>query len=75
MEDDGATLITDLRVDREFMFAGLFYAAHGMRISGTRKLRIAPHLAYGEAGIPGVVPRNALLTVGVEVLSQRYGAA
>ena len=74
IEDDGATLVTDLRVDREFMFAGLFYGVQGMRVGGTRKLRIAPHLAYGEAGIPGMVPPNALLTVEVEVLSQRYGA-
>ncbi len=75
IEDDGATLFTDLRVDRESMFAGLFYAVQGMRIGGTRKVRIAPHLAYGEAGVPDVVPPNALLTVEVEVLSQRYGAA
>jgi FKBP-type peptidyl-prolyl cis-trans isomerase len=71
VEDDGATLITDLRVDRESMFGGLFYGVQGMRIGGTRKLRIAPHLAYREAGIPGMIPPNALLTVEVTVLSER----
>jgi len=75
IEDDGTTLITDLRVDREFMFAGLFYGVQGMCSGSTRKLRIAPHLAYREEGVPGVVPPNALLTVEVQVLSQRYGAA
>jgi hypothetical protein len=71
IEGDGATLITDLRVDREFMFPGLFYGVQGMHVGGTRKLRIAPHLAYREAGVPGLVPPNALLTVEVEVLSKR----
>ena len=42
-----------------------------MRVGGTRTLRIAPHLAYGERGIPGVIPPNAVLTVEVAVLSER----
>jgi hypothetical protein len=67
LEDDGRTLITDLRVDREFMFPGLFYGVHGMRIGGTRTLRIAPHLAFGAAGITGAIPANAVLTVEVHV--------
>jgi len=53
------------------MFAGLFYGVEGMRVGGTRRLRIAPHLAYREAGVPGVIPSNALLTVEIEVVSQR----
>ena len=53
------------------MFAGLFYGVHGMRIGGIRKLRIAPHLGYGETGVPGSIPPNALLTVEVSVLSER----
>jgi hypothetical protein len=71
IEDDGATLFTSLRIDREFMFAGLFYGIQGMRVGGTRRLRVAPHLAYREAGVPGVVPPNALLTVEVQILSKR----
>jgi len=71
IEDDGATLFTSLRVDREQMFAGLFHGVEGMRVGGVRRLRVAPHLAYREAGVPGVVPPNALLTVEVAILSQR----
>lgn len=71
IEDDGTTLFTCLRVDREYMFAGLFYGVQGMRVGGTRRIRVAPHLAYREAGVPGVVPPNALLVVEVQVLSQR----
>jgi FKBP-type peptidyl-prolyl cis-trans isomerase len=71
IEDNGATLFTSLRVDRVYMFAGLFYGVEGMRVGGRRRLRVAPHLAYGEQGVPGVIPSNALLTVEVAVLSER----
>lgn len=71
IEDDGTTLFTTLRVDREFMFAGLFYGVEGMRVGGRRRFRVAPHLAYREAGVPGVIPPNALLTVEIEVVSRR----
>src|SRR3954451_20996204 len=42
LEDDGTTLFTSLRVDREYMFAGLFYGVEGMRVGGTRRIRVAP---------------------------------
>jgi FKBP-type peptidyl-prolyl cis-trans isomerase len=71
LEDEGTTLVTTLRVGREFMFAGLLYGVEGMRVGGRRGIRVAPHLAYGEAGVPGVIPPNALLTVVVEIVSQR----
>lgn len=70
IEDDGATLFTSLRVNRESMFAGLFYGVEGMRIGGTRRIRVAPHLAYRDLGVPGVVPPNALLTVEIRVLAE-----
>jgi FKBP-type peptidyl-prolyl cis-trans isomerase len=71
LEDDDTTLFTSLRVDREYMFAGLFYGVEGMRVGGVRKLRIAPHLAYCETGVAGVIPPNALIIAEVEVLSLR----
>ena|SRR5258705_5178691 len=74
VEDDGATLITDVRIDRVFLIAGLFYGVQGMRVGGTRTLRIAPHLAYGEAGLPGTIPANALLTAEISILSERAAA-
>jgi hypothetical protein len=70
IEDDGAVMITDVRVDRVSLVAGLFYGIQGMRVGGMRTLRIAPHLAYGEIGVPGVVPANAVLTVEIAVLSE-----
>jgi len=71
IEDDGTTLYTLLRVDRECMFAGLFYGVEGMRVGGTRRLRVAPHLGYGSSGVPGTIPPNALLTVEVHVVAER----
>ncbi|HVX95693.1 MAG TPA: FKBP-type peptidyl-prolyl cis-trans isomerase [Polyangia bacterium] len=71
IEDDGTTLFASLRVDREYMFAGLFYGVEGMRVGGTRRIRVAPHLGYREVGVPGVVPPNALLTVEVYVVAER----
>jgi hypothetical protein len=71
LEDDGATLLTTVRVDREQLFAGLFHGVQGMRVGGTRRLRVAPHLAYGVRGVPGVIPPDALLTVEIAVLARR----
>ena len=71
IEENGNVLTTAVRVDRVSLFAGLFYGVLGMRVGGTRTLRVAPHLAYGDQGVPGVIPENALLTVEVSVLSER----
>ena len=53
LEDDGKTLVTQLRIDRRSLVAGLFYGVDGMRVGGMRRLEIAPHLAYGDRGVPG----------------------
>jgi hypothetical protein len=65
LEDEGATLVTCLRIDRRSLISGLFYGVEGMRIGGTRRLEISPHLAYGENGVPGLIPKNALLVAEV----------
>ena len=71
LEDDGETLFTDLRIDRENLFAGLFQGIEGMRIGGTRKLKISPHLAYGETGIAGKVPAHAVIIAEIEFIEER----
>jgi len=72
LEDDGTTLVTYVRIDREFLIAGLFYGCEGMNVGGKRKLRIAPHLAFRDEGVPGVIPPNALLTAELEVVSEGF---
>ena len=59
LEDNGETLMTELHVNRGSMMNGLFYGIDGMYVGGTRRLEIAPHLAYGERGVPGIIPENA----------------
>jgi FKBP-type peptidyl-prolyl cis-trans isomerase len=54
-----------------WLIAGLFYGIDGMRVGGTRKLKISPHMAYGERGLPPVIPENAVLLVEVTMLQER----
>lgn len=68
LEDNGETLVTEMRINRGSMMNGLFYGLDGMRVGGTRRLEIAPHLAYGEKGVPGMIPENALLIAEITIL-------
>ena len=68
LEGNGETLVTEMRINRGSMMNGLFYGLDGMRVGGTRRLEIAPHLAYGEKGVPGMIPENALLIAEITIL-------
>ena len=52
--------------DREKV-AGFRYGLEGMRKGGQRKFQASPHLCYGEAGVDGTIPANALLVFDVKV--------
>ena len=71
LEDNGETLITEVRIDRRSLVNGLFYGVNGMRIGGMRRLEIAPHLGYGDRGVPGVIPPGAMLTAEITILEAR----
>ncbi len=59
---DGATLIDrTIVLGRRETMAGVEHALMGMKIGGYRKVRISPHLAYRDKGIPGLIPPNAVL--------------
>ena len=54
---------------------GLAKGVAGMRVGGKRRIRVSPHLAYGEKGVPAVggfhirpIPPNAVLIFEVELL-------
>jgi FKBP-type peptidyl-prolyl cis-trans isomerase len=49
--------------------AGLSWGVEGMRVGGRRRLRVGPHLAYRDKGVPGVIPPNAKLMFEVELLA------
>jgi FKBP-type peptidyl-prolyl cis-trans isomerase 2 len=54
-------------------FAGVEYALIGMKKGGYRKVRVSPHLAFRDKGLPGLVPANAVLVIELwlrEVLSE-----
>jgi FKBP-type peptidyl-prolyl cis-trans isomerase len=36
-----------------------------MKPGGYRKVKVSPHLAYGERGIPGLIPTNAVLVIEI----------
>lgn len=69
---DRLSLTADYRYDREYLFSGMFYGIEDMRIGGKRILEIAPHLAFGEIGVEGMIPPNALLRMEIKILEQRY---
>ncbi len=65
-----------LRVEARFTFidhtivlgrrqaiAGVEHTLMGMKAGGYRKVRVSPHLAYRDKGIPDLIPPDALLIV------------
>lgn len=71
LDENGETLMTEVRIDRRSLISGLFYGIDGMRVGGTRRLEIAPHLAYGDRGVPGVIPPRSVLTAEITILEAR----
>ena len=45
--------------------AGIEKALMGMRAGGFRKIRVGPHLAYRDRGLPGLIPPDAALNISV----------
>ena len=45
--------------------AGVERSLTGMQAGGYRKVRVSPHLAYREKGLPGLIPEHAVLIVEI----------
>ena len=43
--------------------AGVEHSLLGMKEGGYRKVRVSPHLAYRDKGIPDLIPANAVLVI------------
>lgn len=59
------------RIGERRVIPGLEYGVEGMREGGKRRVRVGPHLAYREAGVPDSIPGNAVLEFLVSLLSVR----
>lgn len=53
----------------EAPIAGWDQGMQGMRVGGKRRMELPPELAYGEAGVPGLVPANARLTFELDLIA------
>ena len=60
--ENGVTLVDHtIRLGRREVIAGVEYPLMGMKVGGYRKVRISPHLAYRDKGIPDLIPPRAVL--------------
>lgn len=63
---DGVTLIDHRTVlGSRQVIAGVEHALIGMKVGGYRKVRISPHLAYRDKGVPDYIPPDAVLIVEI----------
>ena len=64
--EGGVTFIDHTIVlGRRKAIAGVERALMGMKAGGYRKVRMSPHLAYRDKGIPELIPSNAVLIVEI----------
>ena len=64
--EDGVILIDHtIALGRRQAIAGVEHALMGMKVGGYRKVRISPHLAYRDKGIPDLIPPEAVLVVEI----------
>lgn len=60
--EDGVTFVDrTIVLGRRQAIAGVEHALMGMKVGGYRKVRISPHLAYRDKGIPDLIPPEAVL--------------
>ena len=73
--EDGVTLIDrTVTLGRREVIAGVEHALMGMKAGGYRKVRISPHLAYRDKGIPDLIPADAVLICAIwlrEIVQER----
>ena len=59
---DGTTFVDrTITLGRREAIAGIEHALMGMKVGGYRKVRVSPHIAYRDKGIPDLIPPDAVL--------------
>ena len=72
--EGGATFIVHtIELGRRQAIAGVENALMGMKVDGYRKVRVSPHLAYRDKGIPDLIPPDAVLIVEIWLRSITKG--
>lgn len=60
--DGGVTFVDHaIRLGQREAIAGVELTLIGMKVGGYRKVRISPHLAYRDKGVPDLIPPHAVL--------------
>ena len=54
-------VVMTISLGRRQVIAGVEYSLIGMKPGGYRKVKISPHLAYRDEGVPDKVPPNAVM--------------
>ena len=54
-----------IRLGKREVIAGIERSLTGMSAGGYRKVRVSPHLAYRDKGLPGLIPEDAVLVVEI----------
>jgi len=61
-EEEGFEFINfNARLGQSDAIAGVRYSLYGMREGGYRKVKVSPHFAFREQGIPGKIPPDAII--------------
>ena len=65
IRDRGTLIDRTVRLGRREVMAGVEHALIGMKVGGYRKVRISPHLAYRDKGLPDLIPPHAVLVAEI----------
>ncbi|XP_028268607.1 peptidyl-prolyl cis-trans isomerase FKBP10-like [Parambassis ranga] len=55
-------------IGKGYIIRGMDKALHGLCMGEKRRIKIPPHMAYGEAGVEGLIPGSAVLVFDVHVI-------
>jgi FKBP-type peptidyl-prolyl cis-trans isomerase (trigger factor) len=63
---DGQMLVDHhVELGKRHAIAGVERVLMGMKPGGYCKVRVSPHLAYRDKGVPGFIPANAVLVIEI----------